>query len=333
MFLSVFRSILCIASLLASWALVILSMSVVAVWTIDIGYEWLGPIWNDGVQSLATLVPWFSNISDDIQLSYFPGNPINSIHDMTVMSLQVGIIILAIFYGYYCFRPIKWDIKDATIGLKVRRLESYPGATSKFSVVTDMLETLKINSLYVLVVNSRDINAFAIGKPLSGAIVLTEGILELPTEMALWVFAHEIAHIYYGDSFPQMLWMASNKTVYIFKKGRAMLLSFCLPILSRLPLVRLFIYPIEMLLIGLHYSTIWAERCAKWIFKIMDMAMRRAVEYKADRMACKLVGAKPGIEIMNILGNNKSYAWLKDHPSTYSRAVKMRKILLASSTA
>lgn len=93
-------------------------------------------------------------------------------------------------------------------------------------------------------INSDMLNASAMAAPGGRrAVSLTTGLVQSVTDNELrWVFAHELAHLHYGDAAGTGLWLASQQWGASARRTRASLLNRALISVRRMPLVFLF-YP------------------------------------------------------------------------------------------
>jgi len=318
--LSIMRIIICFASLLASWGLIVFSIVWLGHTASELSAAWLYPLWNDGLSAMSAEVPSVAGVFNQILI---PEESAMSLYDAAGWSLQAAGWVLAGLFGFYSFRPITRDILELAGDIPIQELSENSPIKQ---CVLDLADQAGIKVNRVCLMQTQDINAFAIGKPFTNAIVLTKGLLMLPEGHLRWVIAHELAHLHHGDSIPQLMWLASRKLAWGFRSMRAKLLTILLPVLVRLPFVRLFISPIEFALVGLFLLTETAEKMASSVFRIFDLALQRQVEYQADRGACELVPCQYGIEVMDMLDMvDNSTSWLKSHPSAAKRRAAMTR--------
>jgi len=169
----------------------------------------------------------------------------------------------------------------------------------------------------------------AISKPFRSAIAIHAGVMSLPPECVLWIIGHEMGHIRHGDTFPNMLRIATGSAAAWFIRLRMHILNLLFPIIARLPIIRMAVFPLELLLMGLFYCTSTAHRIAVYVFTLIDKACLRAVEYRADAFASTLVLPEYGIEVMKLFAIAETKGGLmRDHPSARKR---MERLLEAAS--
>lgn len=158
----------------------------------------------------------------------------------------------------------------------------------------------------VWVVPATGLVAFAMSAPGGRrAIVLSSSLVErLPEEELLWVMAHELAHLDYGDTNSATIWLASYRGMHLFDRLKVHAFNAVLRLTDRLPGVRALL----MLPLMLFFETlITSARIGRWmsrqLFLLPDRWVSRHMEYRADAYAAALVGAKPGVSVLERLGS------------------------------
>jgi len=316
------RLLLSLSVFFTSWALMIGSTIYLGRYIRELFDLWVGPLWNDGIQASASVAPdgihpILSNLLITPSTDSFFNHVLSS-------SITMGGVVLSIHILLIWVRPIKKDVLDVARGMPIKRisLDSEIGA-----MVSEMSEKAGVATPHVYIVDSDDINAFAIGKPFRNAVVLTSGVMSLPEGYMLWILGHEMGHLARGDSTPSMLWLAANRTSIWFYNTRVRIIRILHPVLVRLPLIRLLVFPTELILIGLFRSTSFVDYIAMRLFTIIDRAMLRSVEYRADAFAANLVGAQFGVEVVEMLGYAERKPTLMDtHPPAFRRAKRLRDL-------
>lgn len=220
-----------------------------------------------------------------------------------------------------------------------RRIENVCGyrplRLSKESELQQIADSLTAQSLgpsvRVWVTACPGINAMALSGPISGnAIVLSEGLLsQLPGEMVYWVVAHEYAHVLHGDTRSGSLWLLGMRSVHLFDRWRAALLTTALRVLAVLPVLRLLLFPC-LIVVGVMNRV---ARTGRWVgskvFLLFDRWASRRMELAADRYAAFHVGARPGIELFRALNGDlesRHGGLFATHPSMRERIAKLEKL-------
>jgi len=327
--LSYVRILLAITLFIHSWALTIGSILYLFQKASLLLFPQIIPVWNKGIIVLSSISPDASNQILS-KLLFHSNNPLfypsDSIFShIYLISITMGSIVLSFHILMILIRPIEKEVLDAAQGKQVNRIARNNDVSL---LIGEMAKKAGIAKPLLYEIQSYEVNAFAIGKPFRNAISITSGALNLPTAHLLWIVGHEIGHLKAGDSTPTMLWIAAHRSAVWFYMIRVRIILFMNPVLIRIPIVRLFVFPVEILLVIAFRITAFADYIARKIFTIIDRFLLRSVEYKADAFAANLVGAQYGMDVMSILGEANQRPRLMDsHPPSFKRKRRMQKLL------
>jgi len=284
---------------------------------------WIAPVWNRVLSAAISQFPSYGFSLARLTYSY-PDHSIPAY--LAILSVVAGAAILIVHVFWQWITPIKRDVCVAAHGVPVHRIvqdaDIYLGVRQMAKEAG-----IRVPRLYLVDVSS--INAFAISKPFRSAIAVHAGVMSLPPECVLWIIGHEMGHIRHGDTFPNMLRIATGSASAWFIRLRMHILNLLFPIIARLPIIRMAVFPLELLLMGLFYCTSTAHRIAVYVFTLIDKACLRAVEYRADAFASTLLLPEYGIEVMKlfVIAETKG-GLMRDHPSARRR---MERLLEAAS--
>lgn len=155
--------------------------------------------------------------------------------------------------------------------------------------------------LYVM--TNASINAFAMSSPLgSHAVVVTQGLLnQLPEPAIRWVIAHEVGHIYHGDTRRLSLWLLAMRGIVVFVKLRVVLMNAFLRLIHALPLIGIVCRPLLILFKVLALVGRLGHRAGLVIFHVFDRWTARGQEYRADVFAAEREGAGTGIALFRVM--------------------------------
>lgn len=142
-----------------------------------------------------------------------------------------------------------------------------------------------VDSINLKIIHDDSPNAFAIGRK---TICVTDGLLELPDEAIMAVFAHEVGHIAYGHSALQLLIGGAN----VFIAGCLLLIKFVCWMISGLCGIiagtmsrSVVIGLIATLAASMSTAMIWLWTKTSMLFLMWSM---RQNEYVADEYAYSL---------------------------------------------
>jgi heat shock protein HtpX len=179
-------------------------------------------------------------------------------------------------------------------------------------------------------VPSRLPNAFALGRPDSSAICVTDGLLRLldPRELT-GVLAHEVAHIAHRDLWIMALADAMSRVVSGASLAGQVLLLLNLPLL----LAGMAVVPWSVVLLLVFSPTLMA---------LLQLALSRSREFDADLGAARLTGDPEAlISALRKLERRTGRFWeeillpgrripepslLRTHPPTEARIARLREL-------
>jgi len=320
--LSNFRLLLSITLFFSSWSLMIGSIVYLGQYASDLFDIWVMPMWNDGIAASMSLTPEAVNqVLNRLIISR--STDIFFEHTLSY-SITMGGVVLSAHILLIWLRPLEKDVLDSVRGVPIKRISLEEGIGL---IISEMAEKAGIRKPQLYISESDDVNAFVIGKPFRDAIVLTAGTMKLPEGHRLWIIGHEMGHIKRGDSTPTMLWIAAKRTSVWFYNTRIRIIQVIHPVLVRLPLIRLFVFPVEAILFGAFHATAFADYISMKLFTVIDRSLLRSVEYRADVFASNLVGAQYGVEVMAMLGySNRTPSLMDSHPPAFKREKRLRKL-------
>jgi Zn-dependent protease with chaperone function len=169
--------------------------------------------------------------------------------------------------------------------------------------INDMAAQHRTGKIGLYLLPDSGVTAFVLSSPFRRhAIVASRGLLgSAPLPVVKWVLAHEIAHIYYGDTQSTSLWLLAMRGIYLFARIRAQVASITLHALRLLPILRLLVGPLYSLIRLVFWVGRLGRRLGQAIFLVFDRWASRLMEYRADRFAAEHAGAEPGIALFRAL--------------------------------
>jgi|GEM_PF-2337673 len=150
-----------------------------------------------------------------------------------------------------------------------------------------------------------------------GAVVLSEPAARLPGPELRWLLAHELSHLERGDAAASLWWVAGMRTL-----GLGVSLSgFLVRVTARLPLIGL----IARTYYGLADRSL---RTALWLFRLIDRAVGRAMEYRADRDAALAASPLAGVRLLGRLSCplEPDFGLFATHPPTATRIKRLERL-------
>lgn len=185
-----------------------------------------------------------------------------------------------------------------------------------------------VSSINLKIIHDNSPNAFAIGRK---TICVTDGLLELPDEAIMAVFAHEVGHIAYGHSALQLLIGGAN----VFIAGCLLLIKFVCWLISGIcgiiagTMTRSFLVGlIATLAASMSTAMIWLWTKFSMLFLMWSM---RQNEYVADEYAFSLgFGNALALVLDSALCTQPQNGLLKalyaSHPHTDDRIARLQDL-------
>lgn len=185
-----------------------------------------------------------------------------------------------------------------------------------------------VDSINLKIIHDDSPNAFAIGRK---TICVTDGLLELPDEAIMAVFAHEVGHIAYGHSALQLLIGGAN----VFIAGCLLLIKFVCWMVSGLCGIiagtmsrSIFVGLLATLAASVSTGMIWLWTKISMLFLMWSM---RQNEYVADEYAYSLgFGNSLALVLDSALCTKPQNGLLKalysSHPHTDDRIARLQDL-------
>lgn len=185
-----------------------------------------------------------------------------------------------------------------------------------------------VDSINLKIIHDDSPNAFAIGRK---TICVTDGLLELPDETIMAVFAHEVGHIAYGHSALQLLIGGAN----VFIVGCLLLIKFVCWMVSGICGIiagtmsrSVFVGLLATLAASVSTGMIWLWTKISMLFLMWSM---RQNEYVADEYAYSLgFGNSLALVLDSALCTKPQNGLLKalysSHPHTDDRIARLQDL-------
>lgn len=166
--------------------------------------------------------------------------------------------------------------------------------------------------------------AFVLSAPLRRhVVVVSNGVLEMPPPMARWVLAHEVGHVFYGDTHSSSLWLLAMRSISLFDTLRHRVMNLIIRIIHALPILCLLTHPVFFLFRVLSWIGRLGRSAGNVLFLAFDRYASRRMEFRADRFASDIEGPGPGIELFHRLSAafEPTFNLFATHPS-HKRRIK-----------
>lgn len=185
----------------------------------------------------------------------------------------------------------------------------------------------KMPSLWV--VESNALNARALAAPGGRkAVLLTTGLVQSLTDNELrWVFAHELAHLHYGDAAGTGLWLASQQWSASAHRMRINILNRTIRAAGKMPLIWVVAPFLAVFFRMFVATTTLLERTALAVLTWLNRSASRQAEFRADAYAAAHINCHAGITVLQRLavgGATPLADLIGTHPSASRRIERLR---------
>jgi len=287
---------------------------VILLWGVTFTY--VGPMWNDLVSS------WNSDdLFGQVMIPYMTAAP--SWIEGFKLSGIIALVMLSTAIAVFWFEPISKSVK--TVGKCDRVDKEHP----LYELVAEVCQKAAMKSVpRVYLMSSDQKNAFAISKPFRSVVIISQPLLTIDRDELAWIIAHELGHIYHGDSDSSALWISIMRIERVALHIRYWFLRLTYPVLMRVPPLRLFSTPIVLFLNLTVYASDFAIKATHKLFRILDSYAQRQMEYRADWYATQVIPACYGMSVLYDLGGmvEPSFDVFASHPPMEKRIERIKKL-------
>ena len=282
--------------------------------------------WSTGFMGLVVLIwgGWLYLSRMEFVAGYIVPPP--PLIPLLVVAAVLAGLLTAVSLVVYLLLPAR-----AVMRLFVARKEAarIPPASPVHDECALLARRLRMRAPALYVYHGTASNAWALSTLWGSVIAISAPLLNsLGVAERQWVIAHELAHIKYFDSGSAAYWISANCAVRVGWSLHRGLINVSTRVISSLglpvPLWAIFCAPFFVV----SYTLITADAAARLLFRIVDRWVGRAMEYRADRVAARLVGPAAGVAALTKLaaGIEPSFSLFATHPSTPRRLERLQRI-------
>lgn len=232
---------------------------------------------------------------------FFGDDPRGAALAATRAALAVGLGFGAWYWLKRRLLPVSWTVR-----------RNFPGARETGRQVA----CGRHRRAAVWIAPGEGIQGYALSGIAGSAVVLAEPVLRLPEAEQEWLMAHEASHLRHGDPRARGWWMAGIDTL----NRAARLAGLGHRLLRRIPLLGR--------LAGLYHRLArWAVRAALGLFRLLDRAVERAIEYRADKEAGAATHPLAGASLLRRLSRplEPTFDLFATHPPVSRRVARLER--------
>jgi Zn-dependent protease with chaperone function len=190
----------------------------------------------------------------------------------------------------------------------------------------------------LLISESSNINAYAVGSFRKNVIILTMGLLSDYSDRCNdrdkflksveGIVAHEMSHIVNKDYFPSLLLITNERVLGFISKIVLLIFNILIKIVSFAPICGKYLaIAIKNVYRGFDYIIyFFYSKIALNIYKFFQLQISKQIEYRADRQASEEVGGANMSFALSLLGKSGFFNVFSTHPKTQNRVKKASKI-------
>jgi len=253
--------------------------------------------------------------------------------------LYLAIFFISLFMLLYMLADFIFGFRVQSL---VKMCHDYR-VDSMYKVFGDIFNEIqkkyKQKKINLLIMESGEVNAFAVGSMRKKYIVLTLGLIKDYYEKSNYneekflsaikgVIGHEMSHLVNKDFLPGLLMTLNKDITFGISKKFAGFLNFLVTITRPIPFVGLFSHLFINLFftinnIGITFYNIVVAR----IHAFLKAIVSRSIEYRCDKQSAKACGGNVmGYSLSLLPGTNGYSTIFSTHPKTKKRIKKVIKI-------
>ena len=199
----------------------------------------------------------------------------------------------------------------------------------------ELKKKFKAPRIKLLISNSDEVNAFAVGSLRTQNVVLTMGILSHYMEncededefhaCVNAILGHEISHLINQDYLPALLLIANDKAVRIVSK---LIFNFFIKFCILIPFVGSLMYSLLTLVYKLtnFILNFFFKYIIYPIYNFLKLHLSRKIEYRCDKQSALACGGLEMALALSMLGESGYVTIFSSHPKTKNRVNYVKKI-------
>ena len=267
-----------------------------------------------------------------ILLGYMFGNDVINKYIYYITYLSVSLIsvlmLVFLFFDLLFNSTVRFFLKTCR---KVKEEDDF------FGLFEEVKRVFNINNVELVLQDSNEVNAYAVGGFRKNVIVLTKGLLDHYKEKTSTneeylisiqaIVAHEMSHIVNKDFLPGLLIMINERASKFVSKIIYLIFKIFITLIKIIPFVG---FKLSSALVTFYNSlnTILMFVYNKIFLKIyyfIKLQISRNIEYRADKQAGYVVGGQNMAYALSLLGKSGFFSLNSTQPRTASRVKADRR--------
>jgi len=253
-------------------------------------------------------------------------------------------VILLVFFIVSCLMIVVM-LFDLLFGFSTR---FYLKGTKEFSkiknydILSDVFDEVKMRfnkpNVRLMILNSSEANAFAIGNLGRQYIVVTNGLIseyliqmkdrEYFLNCMKCIIGHEMSHLINKDYLPGLLLKVNELATSFVSKIILLIFNIIIRIIGIIPFVGGIVSSLLLNFFKLldFIITFFYKYVILTIYKLIQLKISRNREYRCDKQSAMISGGDLMSEALSVLGENGYITIFSSHPKTSSRVKKVKLV-------
>lgn len=250
--------------------------------------------------------------------------------------------IMYLFVSFISFLMIVFLLFDLlfnrTVGFFLKTCQKIDEEHELFDIFDQVKRIFNINNVELVIQNSNEINAYAVGGFRKNVIVLTKGLIDHYKEKTSTdkeylismqtIISHEMSHIINKDFLPGLLIMVNERASKFVSKIVLLVFKIFINLMKIIPFIgfklsdalTMFYNALNSVLTFV-YSKIFLK-----LYYFVKLQISRNIEYRADKQAAYVVGGQNASYALSLLGRSGFFSLFSTHPRTASRVKAVRRV-------
>ena len=263
-------------------------------------------------------------------------------NDNIYQKVEIFLFFLFFIFSFFMIVYIIFDfIFSISAKSSIKNCKDYQ-KIKDYRFLSDIFKEVqnKFNkkNVKLLIKNSNEINAYAIGGMRQDYIILTHGIINhflaksrnindflLVTRS---IVAHEMSHIVNKDFLPSYLIIINQKVTNLISNVIYIIFSFIIKTIKYFPYIGKILSKIINFIHNklIIFLTFFNRVAVYNIYEFLRKFISRSIEYRCDKQSSLAFGGNNMSLALSMLGKNSYFTIFSTHPSSKNRIKKIKNI-------
>lgn len=244
---------------------------------------------------------------------------------IALVSFVVPLGLLGLFLLLFMFLPARWVMELFIRTKEHTRLAKEHWVVEETTAMCDQLGIVAVPAVYVY--DDQQPNAWAFATLTGSVVAFSLGLTKVLTPQEVrWVIGHELAHVKHFDAGSAGFWASTERVIELAWRVHRFVVNGTIRGINA---TRMHMWVVAVLILPVlvvSYFAILSDYLARKLFLLIDRFVGRAMEYRADAVASRLVGPHLGEAVLEKLngGLEPSFGLFATHPATPKRIERLQ---------